>query len=207
LIVSIIRFILIVIFFLSILWVCLLLLFLIVLVLLVFHRALVFFLNLSKDCRDLLVEKGLKAFLGLFVKVVHVTELASKVLGSVTLIDYDALRLLAIDTTEVDIYEQERHPFLLGRSFALLFFLITVFDGVWVSELTQLLMLSSFEVIFLISAFKLLRLDVMVIIRCLKVLWRLDFVACLISVSQAYSRIKMNNYLEHLGNPGTCGKR
>jgi hypothetical protein len=100
LIVSIIRFILIVIFFLSILWVCLLLLlFLIVLVLLVFHRALVLFLNLSKDCRDLLVEKGLKAFLGLFVKVVHVAELASKVLGSVTLIDYDALWLLAIDTT------------------------------------------------------------------------------------------------------------
>ena len=76
-IVSIIRFILIVIFFLSILWVCLLLLFLIVLVLLVFHRALVLFLNLSEDCRDLLVEKGLKAFLGLFVKVVHVAELAS----------------------------------------------------------------------------------------------------------------------------------
>lgn len=53
----------------------------------------------------MLVEKCLKAFFGLFVKVVHVTELASKVLGSVTLVDYDPLRLLTIDTTEVDIYE------------------------------------------------------------------------------------------------------
>lgn len=47
----------------------------------------------------MLVEKCLKALLGLFVKVVHVTELASKVLGSVTFIDYDALWLLAIKTT------------------------------------------------------------------------------------------------------------
>ena len=155
-IVSVVRFLLIVIFFLSILWVCLLLFFLIILDLLVIHRALVFFLNLSEDCRDLLVEKCLKALLGLFVKVMHVTELASKILGSVTLIDYDALWLLAIDTTEVDIYEQERHPFLLGRGFALFFFFITVFDGVWISELTQLLMLSSFEVVFFISASKLL---------------------------------------------------
>jgi hypothetical protein len=189
LIVSVIRFILIVIFFLSILWVCLLLLFLIILVLLVINRALVFFLNLSEDCRDLLVEKGLKSLLGLFIKVVHVAELASKVLGSVTLIDYDALWLLAVDTTEIDINEQQRHSFLLGRGLSL-FFLITVFDSVWVSELTQLLMLPSLEVVFLISASKLLRLDVMVIIRSLKVLWRLDFVISLVSVSQACDKIK-----------------
>ena len=103
----------------------------------------------------MLVKKGLKAFFSLFVKVVHVAELASQVLGSVTFIDNDALWLLAIDTTEVDIYEQERHSFLLGRSFALFFFLIAVFDGIWVSELTQLLMLSSFK-FFFISPSKLL---------------------------------------------------
>jgi hypothetical protein len=163
-------------------------LFLIILVLLLIHRALVLFLDLSEDCRDLLVEKCLKALLGLFVKVVHVTELASKVLGSITLIDYYALWLLAIDTTEVDIYEQERHSFLLRRCFALLFFLITIFDGMRVSELTQLLMLYSIEVVF-ISACKLLRLDMGVIIRCLKVLRCLDFVISLVSVSQACSKI------------------
>ena len=97
----------------------------------------------------MLVEKCLKALLGLFVKVVHVTELASKVLGSVTLIDYDTLWLLAIDTTEIDIYEQERHSLLLRRCFALFFFLITVFNGMGVSELTKLLMLYSIEVIFI----------------------------------------------------------
>jgi hypothetical protein len=137
----------------------------------------------------LLVEKCLKALLGLFVKVVHVTELASKILGSVTLIDYYALWLLAINTTEVDIYEQERHSFLLRRRLAQFFFLITVFDGMRVSELTQLLMLYSIEVVF-ISASKLLRLDVLVIIRCLKVLWCLNFVVSLVSVSQPCSKIK-----------------
>ncbi len=136
----------------------------------------------------MLVEKGLKALLSLFIKIVHVAELASEVLCSVTFIDYDALWLLAIDTTKVDVYEQERHSFLLRRSFALFIFFIAVFDSMWVSELTQLLMLSSFEVVF-ISASKLLRLDMMVIIRCLKVLGWLNFVTSLVSVSQACRRV------------------
>jgi hypothetical protein len=36
----------------------------------------------------------------------------------------------------------------------------------------------------------------MVIIRCLKVLWRLDFVACLISVSQALNIWGIRGHVE-----------
>ncbi len=65
-----------------------------------------FFLNLSKDTCNLLIEQGFKTLFSFLIKIVFLTELLCEFFSSISFIYYDSFRILTFDATKINVYEE-----------------------------------------------------------------------------------------------------